>query len=212
MKKSVKRILIIIPITILGIFTIALVLFQLSFEPIESIKRISLIGNNVLICKQTYNSDLAAEFYDVEFTLKINDGSEFKLGNGSFFNRDWFKDIHLYKLFDLYVLPVKDDNYSKALIINRNSGKNKDTILSPLNLRYDSLWSAEYNEIPSWSYDGTSKIDTLIANRIIVSYEYRLGDYTPFKFYTQKIGYIIDSSGNLTTEKIFDRIERKKGY
>lgn len=211
MKKWVKRIFLIVLITIVGLFIVGVILFKQAFGPIESTRNVKADGYE-LLCKQTYNADMAAEFYDVNFTLKSKDGRNLELGNGTFSNEDWFKNIHFYKYANWYILPVFDNNYSKVLLTNRLTGLTKDTILSPLELRYDTLWKTLHNDIPSWVYYGTSKIDTVIANTLIVTYEYRIGDYPPFKFYKQTIEHTIDTTnGNLSTKKIFDRKETKNG-
>ena len=82
-------------------------------------------------------------------------------------------------------------------------------MMSPQNLRYDVIWKAQTNDIPAWSYYGSSNLDTIYNNKIVVTYEYRIDDHEPFKFYSRSIEYEIDTlSGILLTKKVFDRKEK----
>ena len=79
-----------------------------------------------------------------------------------------------------------------------------------MDLRYDSLWKSKYKDIPSWTYGGSSKIDILNKDKLAVTYDYRIGDYEPFKFYSQTLEYNIDfKTGNIKTVKVAERKERK---
>ena len=110
---------------------------------------------------------------------------------------------------NLYVLPVKSFGYLKILMANRTSKMNTDTILSPLNLHYDSLWKYTTDEIPAWTYSGTSQFDFLVQTNLFISYEYRIGDYEPLKFYTQTIKYELDTiNQKLLTKKIYERKQK----
>jgi uncharacterized protein YxeA len=211
MKKWIKRILIGTLIFLLLIVVVGLYVFKQAFGPIESSRIIKIDDNYTLNCKQTYNADLAAVFYDVDFTLTSKTGLSKQLGSGTFSNKNWYKNLRLFTLHNWYILPVDESNYGKLLLANKNSSLKIDTTFSPLNLRYDSSWKNLYKDIPAWTYYGTSHIDTVIGNKINVTYTYRIGDYEPFKFYRQTLMYKIDTSGNVTTEKVFERTERKNG-
>ena len=186
-------------------------IFTQAFGPIESTRVITMDENYKLNCKETYNADMAAVFYDVDFTLTSKNEFSKKLGSGSFSNENWHKNIHLFTLSNWFILPVAEINYAKLLLANRNSSLTIDTTFSPLNLRYDSLWKNLYKDIPAWIYHGTSHIDTVIQNKLTVTYTYRIGDYEPFKFYRQTLLYKIDTLGKITTEKVFERAEEKNG-
>lgn len=184
-------------------------IFRQAFGPIES-SRVILVDENFKInCKETYNADMAAVFYDVDFTLTDRNGVSRKLGSGTFSNENWYRNIHLFTLPDWFALPVAEVNYAKLLLANRNSSLTIDTTFSPLDLRYDSLWKSLYKDIPAWPYHGTSKIDTVIKNTLNVTYKYRIGEYEPFKFYRQTLTYKIDTAGKITTEKVDERVDEK---
>ena len=212
MIKWIKRIFLILLISSFGLALIFIILFKLAFGPVKSTKHISVEGNNILMCKETYEADMATEFYDVQFSLKNKNGSTFDIGTATFYNKEWEKNIHLYILGNWYILPVKEENYSKILLANKFKSLKIDTIFSPLNLRYDSLWKVVYKDIPSEFNYGSSITDTLIGNILTITYSYRIGDYSPFKFYNQSVEYLIDTTkGTLITTRIFDRKERLNG-
>ena len=211
MKKWVKRILIWTLVILLIVVVAGLYMFKQAFGPIESSRAIKIDDNYTLNCKETYNADLAAVFYDVDFTLTNRNGLSKKMGSGTFSNENWHKNIRLFTLPNWYILPVDESSYGKLLLAKKNSTLKIDTTFSPLNLRYDSIWKNLYNDIPAWTYYGTSHIDTVIGNKINVTYNYRIGDYEPFRFFRQTVTYKIDTSGKLTTEKVFERTENKNG-
>ena len=211
MRKWVERILIGTFVILFVIVVLGLYMFKQAFGPIKSSRVITIDENYKLDCKETYNADMAAVFYDVDFTLTSKNGVSKKLGSGTFSNENWYKRIHLFRLPNWFILPVNESNYAKLLLANRNSNLTIDTTFSPLDLGYDSLWKKLYKDIPAWTYYGTSNIDTLIQNKLNVTYTYRIGDYEPFKFYKQTLIYKIDTSGKITTEKVFERTEEKNG-
>ena len=211
MRKWVERILIGTFVILFVIVVLGLFMFKQAFGPIKSSRVITIDENYKLDCKETYNADMAAVFYDVDFNLTSKNGVSKKLGNGTFSNENWYKKIHLFTLPNWFILPVNESNYAKLLLANRNSNLTIDTTFSPLDLRYDSLWEKLYKDIPAWTYYGTSNIDTLIQNKLNVTYTYRIGDYEPFKFYRQTLIYKIDTSGKITTEKVFERTDEKNG-
>lgn len=186
-------------------------MFKQAFGPIESSRVIKIDDNYILHCKETYNADMAAVFYDVDFTLTSINGISKKLGSGTFSHENWYKKIHLFKFPNWFILAVNESNYAKLLLANRNSTLTIDTTFSPLDLRYDSLWKNMYKDIPAWTYYGTSHIDTVIQDKVNVTYTYRIGDYEPFKFYRQIVKYKIDTSGTIITEKVVERTEEKNG-
>jgi hypothetical protein len=192
------------------LFIAAYFLIKEAFGPKYRTVNISIDKNKTLIGHETYNADFAAVFYDVNFELIVNNKDTFKIGNGTFSNENWDKVIRLYEIDNWFILPVNDNSYSKLLMTNKISRQSIDTVFSPLDLRYDSLWKSKYKDIPSWPYGGLSKIDTLQNDRLSVTYNYRIGDYEPFKFYRQTLEYNIDfKTGNIKTIQVADRIERK---
>jgi len=180
-----------------------------AFGPNSKNVTINLSDNKVLFCTETYNADMHSVTYDVDFKLIENKSDTFHLGVGSYSDTTWKNDLQIEKIGRFYILPVKDYSYTKLLITSIDKSKKADTILSPQNLRYDSKWKSQTNDIPAWVYTGSSQIDSSRLNTIFVTYEYRIGDYEPWKFYTQTIEHEIDTlSGKLRTKKILERHEK----
>ena len=170
---------------------------------------INLSDNTALFCTETYNADMHSVTYDVDFNLIINKSDTIHLGVGSYSDTTWKNNLQLKKIGRLYILPVKVYSYTKLLITSIDQSKKADTILSPQNLRYDSKWKSQTNDIPAWVYTGSSQLDSIRLNKLLVTYEYRIGDYEPWKFYTQTVEHEIDTlSGKLLTQKIFERHEK----
>jgi hypothetical protein len=209
MTKWIKIIGITALVLVGGLFICSKWIMKEAFGPKYTTFEIKIDANRTLKCSETYNADMAAVFYDVDFTIEDKTDKTLKLGRGSFGDEHWAKDIHLHSIVDWLVLPVSDYSYAKILMTNKLSTQNKDTILSPLDLRYDSIWKTIYDEIPAWTYSGTSSVDSVANDKFYVTYEYRIGDNQPFKFYSQTLEYRLDTAtANLTTIKVFERHEK----
>jgi hypothetical protein len=204
MKKWIIRIL-----TTLGVLTIIVVVggywfLRQAFGPLERTVKIEIADSQRLICKEIYNADFAAVFYDVDFKL-IDNEQTFDLGSATFSNDNWDKELKLHSIGDWYVLPARDNSYLKILATNKKSRIHKDTVLSPHNLRSDKVWKSRNKELPAWVYSGSSELDSIDKDEMTVAFEYRLGDHEPFTFVRQKIKYQLDNStGHLLTKEIFD--------
>jgi hypothetical protein len=205
MNKWLKRIL--ITVTVLSELIIgANWILKEAFGPKHRTVNIKLDDNRKLICEETYNADLAEVFYDIEFSLTDKNKGQIKVGRATYSKPDWEKEIKLIQIDNWLMIPAKENSYSKILLTNQILGIAMDTILSPQELRYDNLWKAKHNDIPAWTYSGSSQVDSVQKNNIYVSYEYRIGDYEPFTFYKQTIEYTLDAkSGKLKSKKVFDR-------
>jgi hypothetical protein len=210
MIKSIKSIVVIL-IALAAIFLIAFrFLIKEAFGPKYRQVSIILEDDRTLIGKETYNADMAAVFYDVDFYLKTNKAGVYNLGAGTFLDEDWSRHIKVYDLGDWIILPVRNGSYSKILITNKSSHLNIDTILSPQNLRYDKLWKEKYDEIPAWVYTGSSSIDSVVSDKLYVTYEYRIGDYEPYQFYSHTVEHKIDTAtGRINSVTIFGRKEKE---
>ncbi|MFY7732370.1 MAG: hypothetical protein ACOVSR_02725 [Bacteroidia bacterium] len=203
----------IIGISFLGLFGLLIIcspwIMKEAFGPKYRTVEIMIDDNRTLKCVETYNADLHNVFYDVDFSLDDKTNQILKLGKGEFADENWAKDIHFYAFGNWFILPVCDYSYAKILLTNKINSLNKDTILSPLNLRYDSIWKKTYDEIPAWTYSGTSKVDSVAKDKFYVTYEYRIGDYQPFQFYSQTIEYRMDTvTANLTTIRVYARNDK----
>lgn len=208
MTKWIKRIAIVLLVLIVGLFLAATWILKEAFGPKHKTVTINLDNEDTLICKETYSADMAAVFYDVDFTLQKKNKETVFLGAATFPTEDWEKDIQLYTVNNWHILSAMGHSYSKLLMVNPLLNKQIDTVFSPLELRYDNQWKSTTHDIPSRVYRGTSTIDTLVSDKLQVSYQYRIGEYPPFKFYTQSLHYTIDTTtGDIITTKVLERIE-----
>jgi hypothetical protein len=177
-----------------------------AFGPNSKSVTLKLSDSLQLLCNETYNADMHSVTYDVDFKLIDSKNDTFNLGKGSFGDTTWKNNLRVSKLGSFYLLPVKDFSYLKLLLTSVDKTKKTDTILSPHNLRYDTTWQTKTDDIPTWVYAGSSTLDTIFENKIVIYFEYRIGDYEPFKFYTQKIAYEIDTvNGVLLTKDVYER-------
>jgi len=159
--------------------------------------------------EETYNADFAAVFYDVDLSL-INEKDTIKLGRTTFKREDWEKNLDLIENGEWTLLLIKDNTYFQVLGKNKKTDQTIDTIFSPLELRYDSLWKQENTEIPAWTYSGNSKVDSVIENNFYVNFNYRMGLYEPFEFYDQTILYTLNqNTGEFETTKVFEPKKKK---
>lgn len=209
MTKWIKRIGIALLVLIAGVTIGAMWIVKEAFGPKHKTVTINLDDENTLICQETYTADMAAVFYDVDFTLQNRHKKSVKLGSATFPSEDWQKDIQFYTFNHWHILSAREHRYAKLLMANPLLNKQTDTVFSPLELRYDSLWKTTTEDIPSWLYPGTSKLDTLDGDKLQVTYRYRIGEYPPFKFYTQSLQYIMDTTtGDIRTTKVLERTEK----
>ncbi len=177
-----------------------------AFGPITKTKKIKLDKIRTLNCEETYNADMAAVFYDVKFTLESKSGKNLEMGWCSFDNENWKIQLHCYQIGNWIVLSVREEPCAKILFANELTRETNDTVLSPQNLRYDSLGMSMYSDFPTWVFYGETQIDSIKNNKLFVLYKYRIGEYQPFKFYKQTIEYLI-VDGCLKEERIFERKE-----
>ena len=211
MVKWIKRIGIVLVILVVVLFIGVSWIFREAFGPKYRTVRIKLDNERILVGNETYNADLAAVFYDVNFTMETKETGIYKLGWGTFSDEHWDKSIDLYDIANWIVLPIRG-NPLKILLTEKTTKVNIDTIFNPVDLRYDSLWKKKYDEIPDWVYRGSSKLDSIINDRFFITYEYRIGMYPPLKFYKQTIEYYLDTTmGELKTKNIFERQEMNNG-
>lgn len=204
MTKWIVRILVtLVALAILAVVGIKWFLVQ-AFGPRERTVEIDLSDTQTLICKETYNADMHAVFYGVDFTLRDNHQS-FELGSATFMKDNWQNGIKLYSLDEWYVLPVEDQAFVKILLRHKKNEIRKDTILRPRHLRRDNTWKIKNDRLPSDIYTGRSELSSVDSEGITVAFEYRLGDFEPFVHIRQKVKYELDdSTGNLVTREVFD--------
>ncbi len=161
-----------------------------------------------LLCHEYHSADLAAVFYTVKFAVDGADQKEIHLGQATFHDQDWASRIMLLEYDGWYVVAANEQYGSKVIMYNAEINQTKDTVLSPLNLRSDSLWKQTSDPL-SIHNTGTASVDSIVGGLFYVSYAYRIGHDDPFEFYTQTIAHQFDlETGLFDTRRIFDRIEK----
>ncbi len=207
MSKTIK-ILLIIVISLTGLLLFVNYIYRQAFGPTSRTLEIELKDKMVLSCVETYSADFAAVFYDVDFTLLEGDKRKTYIGSASFSNQEWTNSINLKKIGNWIILPVKQMSNAKLLMIDLKSKNRIDTTFSTQQLRNDKLWKEKYKDIPDWSYDGETYVDSIVGNRIYVNYHYRITRHEKFEFYNQTFEYTFDTrTGKIMTKEL---LERKK--
>ncbi len=208
-KVSLIVLSIIVSVLLISAFFFKLIIKE-AFGPKVSEITIPLNNNSNLECKQTYNADLAAVFYDIDFSLVESTGDPIYLGKSTFSTDKWQNFCKISFLRNWIILQISEPgSYAEIFTYNRNSSSRKDTIFSPHELKNDSLWSKLNLEQPAWVYPGSSNIDSIDYYKFYIKYQYREGLYEPFVFYSQNIEYELDTlTGKIKTIKIFDKIKK----
>ena len=157
-----------------------------------------------LICIEKYSADLTSVFYTVDFKLIKEASDTFEFGKGVYNDKEWIKNIKIIEIDDWYVLPTMDNDYAKILLINQSTKHSQEYFFSPHELRYDSLWFSLNKEIPTSTYKGGSRIDSISENKIYVEYDYCLGSfYDSITYVCQSIEYEINPNmGTLSSKKV----------
>src|SRR4051812_14010023 len=100
MIKWIKRVAITLLILIVVFLLAGIRIFKEAFGPKQKTVTIQVARDSFLKCRETYNADMAAVFYDVDFKL-INKGNDTTdLGSATFLVDNWKKNIRLYNIAD----------------------------------------------------------------------------------------------------------------
>ncbi|MEZ4777056.1 MAG: hypothetical protein R3D00_28025 [Bacteroidia bacterium] len=207
---KILKLVLIIGLTFVGFLLVAKWILRGAFGPIYRTVEIEVNNDKTIICKETYSADFAGVFYDVDFTLKEKNKEDINLGQVTFSNENWDEGLTLneIKIGDWIVLPIEQGSRSIILMTNQKLKIFKDTTFSPLYLHHDKKWKNRYGELSPWPYGVGSKIDSIVRNDLYINYKYRIGINSPSKFYYQTIRYKMElTTGNFTTDTIFDRID-----
>jgi hypothetical protein len=208
MKKWIIRILATIFITLAIVIVGGLWFLKQAFGPLERTVEIAMTDTQTLVCKEIYNADLAAIFYDVDFKLKNTD-KIINLGQATFSDDQWDKKIKLDSVNNCYVLYFYEDSYLRLLIGNKMTSFNVDTTLVPLYLKRDKTWRIDNRDIKLKAmYSVSSKLEEIRPTFLKVNFEYKTEDSLRYR---QSVIYKVDSiTGRLLTKEFFDKEEIKK--
>lgn len=157
-----------------------------------------------LICRERYNADLAAIFYDIDFKLVTHNADTLCLGSALYHENDWADHIQLITIDDTYCISTHNSAYAKIYLADKCDKANVGFTFSPLDLANDTLWRQSNEEIPAWVYPGSSVVDSISSNLIYVKYAYRLGLSEPFSYKKQRLVYRLDTKTNtLITDRVY---------
>jgi hypothetical protein len=92
---------------ILGLTVLFFILIKLAFGPLHKSVIINLGGEGKILCQETYNGDLAGEFYDVEMSLQTVDQEKYKIGSVTFYNDKWSEQIEVNRIGDWRLFRLK---------------------------------------------------------------------------------------------------------
>jgi len=98
-----EKILVIVLVSIGIIFICFLWILREAFGPKYRKVDIKIDDNRTLHCSETYNADMAAVFYDVDFILEDKSNKNLKLGSCTLGDDNWEKKIKLHTIADWIV-------------------------------------------------------------------------------------------------------------
>ena len=193
---------------VLGIVAVPFIFLKLAFGPIHDSVTIDLGREGKLVCDETYNADLAGVFYDVKMILKTLDGKSHRIGNVTFHEEGWSKQIVTKRVGDWLVIPLDPENFVQIKMLNTVSGHLNDTTLQPFDLRKDLLYREKFKDKPDHLFPGSSKIQDISADVIEVNYQYKAkAEYPSEILVNQRLMYQIDPiTGKLQTKEIHERV------
>ena len=202
-----KGLLIGLPI-VLGLASIPFILIKLAFGPLHDSVTIDLGTEGELLCHETYNADLADEFYDVKMILKTLNGRKYDIGTVTFHDQHWNRQISTSRIGAWLVIPFQPKKFVQIKMLNTVTGQLNDTTLQPFDLRKDLLYKEKFKDKPNHLYLGSSRIDAISGHIIEVNYEYNAkAEYPTAVLVNQKVLYEISpADGKLKTREIHDRI------
>jgi len=192
----------------LGLVSIPFIFIQLAFGPLHDSVTIDLGTEGELLCDETYNADLADEFYDVKIILKTLDGTKHDFGAVTFHDQDWNKRISTTRIGDWLVIPLQPEKFVQIKMLNTVTGQLNDTTLQPFDLRKDLLYKEKFKDRPDHLYFGSSRIDAISGNFIEINYEYKAkAEYPTEILVNQKVVYELSPvDGKLKTKEMRDRV------
>ena len=192
----------------LGLVSIPFIFIQLAFGPLHDSVTIDLGTEGELLCDETYNADLADEFYDVKIILKTLDGTKHDFGAVTFHDQDWNKRISTRRIGDWLVIPFQPEKFVQIKMLNTVTGQLNDTTLQPFDLRKDLLYKEKFKDRPDHLYLGRSGIYSISGNIIEINYEYKAkAEYPTEILVNQKVVYELSPvDGKLKTKEMRDRV------
>lgn len=157
-----------------------------------------------LICNVTYSADLQSCYYFIDYKYVNQTGETFDFGKGLYQSIEWDENDQLFEFKNWTVLQT-ETNYGSIKIISfdLNSNKKSESIIEPHSIQKDSIWKSENIESALMWSPSKLEIDTIIENKILVEYTFRIDRENPENLGTRLIEYELDSlNGTLKMKNI----------
>ena len=155
-----------------------------------------------LICDVTYSADLQSWYYFIDYKYVNPKGETFDFGNGLYQGVEWNENDQLFNFKKWTILPTETDFCSiKIISFDLKSKKKYDFIIEPHSIQENSIWKSQNIEsVLMWS-PSKVEIDTIIDNKILVEYSFRIDRENPDNLGTRLIEYELDSLNGIPKMK-----------
>lgn len=182
----------------IGIFIVIVIgfiyMFLHAFDPqYDKAEIVQKIGGT-LICNSIYNADHHDWQYDVTYEYKSKDNKTYKIGNGTYYAREWKKDEQL-KKFDKWIILKTGCFYKsdKVIIGNFKNQKWTDYLFSPEDIEKEEMWKNAKIKCLT-NYSPHESFITKIDKKIIeVIYKFRIDETKTKLMDERKLIYEIDT-------------------
>jgi hypothetical protein len=124
-------------VLVIGFIYMVLHAFDTEYDKVEIVQKIG----GKLICNSIYNADHHDWQYDITYKYKSKENKLYKIGNGSYYAREWNKDEQLIK-FDKWIILKTGDFYGsdKVIIGNFETQKWTDYKFTPEIIENEEMW------------------------------------------------------------------------
>jgi len=155
-----------------------------------------------LVCDVTYSADLQSWYYFVDYKYVNRNGKTFDFGKGLYQGIEWDENDQLFEYKNWTLLPTETDFGSiKIITFDLNTNKKSEFIIEPHSIQEDSIWNSKNIEsVLMWS-PSKVKIDTIINNKILIEYTFRIDRKGSDNLGTRLIEYELDSLNGIPKMK-----------
>ncbi len=197
-KKVIKITLIILIVLIIG--------FIWAFDEAFGEDKYSVtIKQNIggkLICDVTYSADLQSWYYFIDYKYVSPKGKTFDFGKGLYQGVEWDENDQLFEFKNWTVLPTETDFGSiKIIVFDLNANKKSEFIIEPHSIQENSIWKSKNIESALMWSPSKVEIDTIIDNKILIKYSFRIDRENPDNLGTRLIEYELDSLNGIPKMK-----------
>jgi len=129
-------------------------------------------------------------------------GKTFDFGKGLYQGIEWDENDQLFEYKNWTLLPTETDFGSiKIITFDLNTNKKSEFIIEPHSIQEDSIWNSKNIEsVLMWS-PSKVKIDTIINNKILIEYTFRIDRKDSDNLGTRLIEYELDSLNGIPKMK-----------